>query len=113
VFHRVLILAATICCGLVLLSFGLFALDQVSGASKHQQAELAGSATTTPGATPSRPPAQPRRFIDGAARELTSPFRSILTTDSQWSSELFTTLIALLVYGVGLGYLARFSRGVS
>jgi hypothetical protein len=113
VLHRVLVLAATICCGLVLISFGLFALDQVSGASKHQQAELVG-ASTAPGVTVAhRPPAQPRRFIDDAAHALTSPFSSILQTDSQWSSEMFTTVLALLVYGVGLGYLARFSRGVS
>jgi hypothetical protein len=44
---------------------------------------------------------------------LTSPFRSIVQSDSQWVLHGVPTIFALLVYGVGLGYLARFSRGTS
>jgi hypothetical protein len=56
---------------------------------------------------------QPRRFIDGAARTLTRPFRGIVHTSSAWVLEIVPTLIGLLVWGVGIGYLARFSRGLS
>jgi hypothetical protein len=86
-------------------------MDQVSHASKQQVNQLAtGTAgpSTTHGTSTS--PGQPRRFIDGAARTLTSPFRSLVGSNSRWSVELASTLLALLVYGLGLGYLARYSR---
>jgi hypothetical protein len=113
VVHRVLVLASMACCALVFASFALFARDQMAGASQHQQNELATKAPLTP------PPialhhtaAQPRRFIDAAAHDLTSPFSSIVPSDSAWVNEGVPTVFALLVYGVGLGYLARFSRGL-
>jgi hypothetical protein len=114
--HRGLVLIAIGCSFLVIVSFALFARDQLAGASKHQQNQLAGGATEmpyTPGVVP--PPthhAQPRRFIDGAAHALTSPFRSLVQSDSGWVIHGLPTLISLLVYGVGLGYLARYSRGL-
>jgi hypothetical protein len=114
VIHRVLVLAAFMCCGIVIVSFTLFARDQLAGASKHQQNELVSAAPASPPpAVANRSPGQPRRFIDGAARALTSPFRSIVQSDSQWVLHGVPTIFALLVYGVGLGYLARFSRGMS
>jgi hypothetical protein len=110
----VLVTCAFACCVLVLASFGLFARDQVSGASKHQVAEIASGAPTSPGVTPPAPQhAQPRRFIDGAASALTSPFRSLIQSSSQWVLRGFATICALLVYGLGLGYLARYSSGIS
>jgi hypothetical protein len=114
VIHRVLVLTALACCALVVVSFTLFARDQIAGASKHQQNELASGAPLTP--PPIQVPrqvAQPRRFIDAAYRTLTSPFRSIVQSDSQWVLHGVPTICALLVYGLGLGYLARFSRGLS
>ncbi len=114
VIHRVLVLTAVACCALVSASFVLFARDQIAGASKHQQNEIAASATTTTAPVPvTHSQAQPRRFIDGAWRVLTSPFRSIVQSDSQWVLHGIPTIFALLVYGVGLGYLARYSRGMS
>lgn len=110
--YRALVLCALICCTLVTLSFALFAVDEASSASRQQVTQLATGNTTVPATPPAQPakPAQPRRFIDGAARTLTSPFRSLLSSSSQWTTEIFSTLVALLVYGLGLGYLARFSR---
>jgi hypothetical protein len=113
VIHRALVLTAYICCGLVIASFALFARDQMAGASKQQQTELvAGSDTpSNPHAVPVvHHHAQPRRFIDGAASTLTAPFRSFMHSDSAWSQELEGTLLALIVYGVGLGFLARYVR---
>lgn len=112
--HRALVLVSFVCCALVVASFGLFALDQISGASQHQQSEIAAGATTTVGTTePSDHHTQPRRFIDGAAKTLTSPFRSIVDSDSEWVDHIVPLLFALLVYGVGLSFLARYSRGMS
>jgi hypothetical protein len=112
VIHRVLVLTALVCCGLVLASFALFARDQVAGASKQQQNALVSGSTTTPPPAAQHTVAQPRRFIDGAWKVLTTPFRSIVQSDSQWVSHGLPTIFALLVYGLGIGYLARFSRGL-
>jgi hypothetical protein len=97
----------------VIASFTLFAVDQVSGASKHQVAEIAGgSPTRTATTTVANPnPGQPRRFIDQAANALTSPFRAVLDSGSEWVQHGFVTVCALLLYGLGLGYLARWSQG--
>jgi hypothetical protein len=38
---------------------------------------------------------------------------SIVQSGSPWVLHGVPTIFALLVYGVGLGYLARFSRGLS
>jgi hypothetical protein len=114
VLHRVLVLTSFVCCGLVILAFTMFARDQLAGASKHQQNELAAGQPTTPGTVPAATThGQPRRFIDGAARDLTSPFRSIVQSSNPWVLHAMPTTLALLVYGLGLGYLARYSRGMS
>src|SRR5438270_4241544 len=113
VLHRGLVLTAFVCCALVSLSFVMFARDQLAGASEHQQSQLVAGTPTTPGTVASsKQHGQPRRFIDGAAHALTSPFRSVFSTDSQWALNIFATVCALLLYGVGLGYLARFARGL-
>jgi hypothetical protein len=106
-----LVLTAYICCGLVIASFALFARDQFAGASRHQQDELvAGHDTTAAPVQVKTHHGQPRRFIDGAAAALTSPFRSLAHTDSHWALEIEATVLALLIYGVGLGFLARVAR---
>jgi hypothetical protein len=114
VIHRTLVLTAFVCCGLVTASFTLFARDQLAGASKHQQSQIAASVQTTPGVDPiHHTGAQPRRFIDGAADSLTAPFRSIVHSSNQWVLHALPTFFALLVYGVGLGFLARYSSGIA
>jgi hypothetical protein len=114
VLHRALVLIALVCSGLIVASFALFVRDQVSGASKHQQNALATRAPNPPPLTQvGHQKAQPRRFIDGAASTLTSPFTSIVQSDSQWVLHGLPTLFALLVYGGGIGYLARYSQGLS
>jgi hypothetical protein len=114
--NRGLVLVALACSALVVLSFAMFARDQISGASKHQVAELASGnsvVSVVPGAVPTTTKhAQPRRFIDSAAKALTSPFRSLVSSSSQWVQHGIPTFIALLLYGLGLGYLARFTRGL-
>jgi len=92
----------------------MFARDQLSGASKHQVAQIASGVTTSPGVTPpSTHHGSVRTFVDNASNTLTSPFRSVFQGSSQWAKRLFALVCALLVYGVGIGYLARYARGVS
>jgi hypothetical protein len=114
VIYRSLRLAAFVCCGLVVVSFAMFARDQAAGASEHQQSELvAGTPTTTASPALTHRHSQPRRFIDGAAKTLTSPFSSIVHSNDVWVQRGLPTIFGLLVYGIGLGFLARYSRGSS
>ena len=110
--HRALIIIAWVCCFFVVASFSMFAIDELSGASKHQQNEIT-SYVVQPVAPEAKHHGQPRQFIDDVAHTLTSPFRSIVQSDSQWVLRGIPSIVALLVYGVGIGYLARFSRGLS
>jgi hypothetical protein len=108
--HRFLVSCSFICCTLIIASFAFFAVDQVSGASSQQVAQIAGSAAPTK--SNSHPPAL-RRFVDGAAKDLTYPFHSLLKSTSTWANELLLVILGLTIYGVGLGYLARYSSGLS
>jgi hypothetical protein len=101
-------LTALVCCALIVLSFALFARDQMAGASAHQESELvAGTGATAAASATSKRHGQPRRFIDGAARLLTRPFDAIVQSTNQWVKRGLPTLFAMILYGVGLGYLAR------
>jgi hypothetical protein len=110
VIHRAVVLTSLVCCVLVFGSFVMFATDQLAGASR-QQAQLvaAGPTGPKPTASPARP-AQPRRFIDGAAHTLTAPFSSVVASRSPWVTHGIPAALALLVYGWGLSSLARFAR---
>jgi hypothetical protein len=113
VISRVIRLTAFACCALVVLSFAMFARDQAAGASVHQQTELVAGASTTTAPTSTKLHAQPRRFIDGAAKALTSPFTAIVQSSNAWVKHGLPAVFALIVYGLGLGYLARYSSGLS
>jgi len=94
-------------------SFVLFAVDQLGGASRHQQQEIDAGQPVDPGVLPQpRRRAQPRRFIDGAAHTLLEPFAGIVTSTSLWARRGIPTALGLLLYGVGLGFLARYARGL-
>jgi hypothetical protein len=109
VLESALRLAALVCAALVLTSFGLFARDQFSGASENQQRELSGGSAQVV-APPARH-GQPRRFIDGAADALESPFAAVVSSSSDWVDHALPALLGLLVYGAGLGFAARYAHG--
>ena len=111
VIHRAIVSVALVCSGLVLASFVMFARDQISGAAKVQANAVSSPAVNQTTAPQAKQQGQPGRFIDNAASKLTSPFGSIIQSGSAWVEHGVPTIIALLVYGVGLGYLARYSRG--
>jgi hypothetical protein len=110
VVSRGLLACSFACCVLVLASFALFALGQASGASHNQVAQLNGGPAPVHASHTVHVPGQPRRFIDGASAALTSPFRSLVHSSSQWAVKIATTLLALILYGLGLGYLARWAK---
>ena len=103
-------LVSVICTFFVLVSFGLFAYDQASVNSKAQATSVTTGTYVNKGNALPHHPAQPRRLIDGAAHTLTAPFRALVKGDSLWAVWITSTLLGVLVYGVGLGFVARFVR---
>ena len=105
-------------CVIVVASFVTFAVEQAKSASGHQREQITGpSATASTSSTASAPaqttehPSSFHEALDEASRELTSPFSSFVSSSSsEWATRGFKMLAALLVYGFGLGYLARSLR---
>jgi hypothetical protein len=107
---RVLRLGSLAACFVVIASFAMFAFDQVNGASQQQQSEIAGGYTTPKAAPPARH-SSVRRTIDSANQRITSPFSGVTSgVHSQWLTNGVQTMLVLLVFGFGLGYVARFVR---
>ncbi len=103
----VLRVASRILCLIVVVSFAIFAVGQTSSASTHQVDKVSETTTAT---QPSHEGAV-HEAIDEVAGKLTSPFSGITAgSTSQWVIRGVGTLMALLVYGIGLGYVARVLR---
>jgi hypothetical protein len=108
--NRALGAVSFVCCALIIASFGFFAVDQMSGASQQQAAETAGTPIADKAANPDRK--QPRKFVDAASKALTAPFNSIVSSNSQWADHLVILVCGLTLYGVGIGYLRRYTAGL-
>ena len=104
----------------VLLGFAFFAVDEMDKGSKIQQNALdngGGRSASAEGAaiapTPDEEAARerrngaPRELIDDANDILLAPFAVLLDSDSAWVNHGVPALLALLLYGVGLGLLAN------
>jgi hypothetical protein len=84
-------------------------VNQTSTASNHQQEELRTGATPAPKAP--KKESSTRKTIDEASESLTSPFSGLTSgSNSQWLKRGVNLLLALIVYGFGLAYLARVIR---
>jgi hypothetical protein len=116
-------LASILLCLVVCVSFALFAINQTSAASAHQQRELnnelptpaqagASGATTRPTGTDGQAKkGSLRHTIDEVAERVTSPFSGLVVgSSSEWLKRTLLLLLALLVYGLGLGFVARSIR---
>ncbi len=104
-------------CVIVVASFVAFAVEQTKNASGRQREQITGpTVTASTSSTPSTATATERpgafhEALDEASSELTSPFSSLVSSSSsEWATRGFRMLAALLVYGFGLGYLARSLR---
>jgi hypothetical protein len=109
---RLLRFASVIICLIVIASFAIFALDQTSSASKHQTEEVTrGPASTTGAGTAGAHESAVHEAIEEASQQLTSPFAGLVSgSSSEWVIRGVKLLLALAVYGFGLGYLARALR---
>lgn len=113
--HTLSVCAAAI----VLVSFGLFAIDETRAASDQTAIEVAGQqAAQTPAPSPSQERARERahgsvrEWIDDANDVLVAPFAGAAQgPDGGWGARALPAVLALLLYGFGLGFLARYARG--
>jgi hypothetical protein len=110
---------AIACSGLVLLGFAFFATDELDRGSQTQQAkldkELRGSlddpAPIAP--APDQEAARERRnstfreVVDDSNDVLLGPFANLVNSDDRWVTHGVPAIVALLLYGLGLGTLAN------
>jgi hypothetical protein len=116
VLERLLRYAAIACSLLVVAGWGWFAYDQTNEASDKTQQEIAGqpvAALVDP--SPDAELARERvngdvhEVIDDANDVLLRPFAPLVDgQDSKWLRRTLPAVLALLVYGFGLGVLSRF-----
>ena len=97
----------------------MFAIDETDKGSKTQQAKLAEELRdSSDPVVPVVPDAKQeaareeahgpvREAIDDANDVLLRPFVDLVDSDSAWVNHGITALLALLIYGVGLGFLAN------
>jgi hypothetical protein len=112
-------LVSLVACGLVLLGFAYFAADEIDRGSKGQQNQLAGELQGSDAEViPIAPPPQLeatrelqhggfREVVDDAGDILLAPFSELVDSNHPWLRRGVPTILALLLYGLGLGTLAR------
>jgi hypothetical protein len=112
-------LLAIVCSGLVLLGFAFFATEELDRGSKTQQgkleSELEGTAkdpapiapTPVQEAARERANGKFREFVDDANDVLLGPFTNLINSKDRWVSHGVPAVLALLLYGLGLGTLAN------
>ena len=97
---------AVLASAVIALSFVLFAVEEVRYASERQR-----SAVVDPGPGAERARAADhtvaREAIDDANDVLLKPFAGVVDGDNAWATRGIPALLGLLVYGLGLAYLAR------
>ena len=106
---------------IVALGFLLFAVDEIDRGSKEQQNAVSrGLSDLEPNASilsPNPSPAEEaarekahgpvREAIDDANDVLLAPFSGFIDSSNSWVNHGIPSLLALLVYGLGLGMLAN------
>ena len=104
---------------IVLLGFAFFAVDELNRGSQNQQNaldnELRGDGDDPAPVAPSpaeetqreRANSGVRELVDDANDVLLAPFSSLAESNNAWVNHGVPTLLALLLYGLGLGLLAN------
>jgi hypothetical protein len=106
------LLASRVVCLIVIAWFVVFAVDQTKTASQHQQNEISGGAAQRQAAAPQRQQrSTATKTLDEAAKAVTQPFASLTSKDSnEWLIHGLDLLLALLIYGLAVGFVARLIR---
>jgi hypothetical protein len=119
VLGRLIRLVSIVASLLVVAGWGLFAIDEARSASSATTQEIRGraaAATSDPSPDQERAReaihAKPREAIDDANDVLLAPFASVGSGSSdRWVRRSVPAALALLVYGLGLSFLARYAAG--
>jgi len=125
VISRLVTWASTIAAIVVVVSFGLFAIDQARNGSKQQIAKLGAGLEPTNASTNvnqadptprterqrEKMHGQVREAIDDADDVLISPFAGAVHSQSIWAQRGIPALIAFLLFGVGLRIAAAYLPG--
>ena len=116
--ERVLRIVAIAISLVVVASFAWFAIDELNGASARNEAKLSEDLEVNPSPAAERQREKDhgalREGIDDANDVIVSPFTGIVSSDdSRWTQRGVPALLALLVFGLGLGFVARYMRGRS
>ena len=107
--------ASTIACAILIVSFGLFAIEQAKGGSKEKVTKLEGINQPSPTPETERQREKKhtavREAIDDADDVLIEPFSGVVDSGSVWAKRGVATLLALLVYGLVLRILIGYLPG--
>lgn len=119
--ERPIRIVAVILSAIVIVSFALFAIDEVRTASADSRARIAAEGTEGDEDGLGRLERLRERrqsafheAVDDANDVVTAPFAGLVSGEhGVWWQRGVPALLALLVFGVGLGFLARYARGHS
>jgi hypothetical protein len=112
-------LMAIVCSGIVLLGFAYFATDELGHGSRTQQSklsrELSGDINDQAPIAPTPIQEAARERANGKFREavddsndiLLGPFTALVDSNDRWVTHGVPAVLALLLYGLGLGTLAN------
>ena len=107
--------ASTIACAIIVISFGLFAIEKAEGGSKEQVQKLEGINRPAPTQETEKQREKEhgdvREAIDDADDILVAPFSGVVNSGSIWARRGVATLLALLAYGLLLRILAGYLPG--
>ncbi len=107
---KLLRIISIVVCLIVIASFVVFAANQTKSASGHQREELGETSSQVHHGSSKNKESSIHKKLDEASDELTSPFSGIVSSSSEWLNRGVKLILALLVYGFGLGFVARFLR---
>ena len=111
ILAKLIRLASIVICLIVIASFAVFAINQTKSASGHQREVLGEtSAAVHEGKSTKTKESSAHKTLDEASAKLTSPFSGIVTNSSEWAKQIVNLVLALLIYGFGLSYIARVLR---
>lgn len=109
VISRLLTIASVALSAIVALGFLAFAVDELGNASRHQQNEIVNPNAQQKQARDARHSGA-RRLLDHANDIVLKPFANVTHSSNGWVRRGAPALLALLLYGLGLGFLARAIR---
>ncbi len=124
-FERPLRFLAVLVSLIVVASFAMFAVDEFRGASNETQTAIASQtavhslpAATGPAGMSERlreqRHSQAREAIDDLNDVATAPFNGLVAhSPSTWVRHGVPALLALLFFGLGFAFLARFAKGTA